>query len=233
MVKNINNSNNTDWKTIAIVVMAIAIVVLFYLVLSGSSPSLSPGQTEVFKSVVIRAGDPTYITSDGSAGKIETQNNDLILGTKRTMSDGVIHPIIFQQNGKEVARFDAKSVNVNGDLLLKGNKLTSVESYLLRAKVTYDSGDNRNEISIEKYTDTPNGWEYVCEGKIVNDDCDIGDISLIIKEIKYISGGDEYVVLKPMYGASLEPYYPRLIVYDKKGGMDSDTDGQFLASIPN
>ena len=47
--------------------------------------------------------------------------NDLILGTKRTILDGVIHPIIFQQNGKEVARIDNKgNLDIKGDLKFNG-----------------------------------------------------------------------------------------------------------------
>jgi len=53
------NSKSLDWKTIAIIVLAIAVVVLFVMQFKGDRPSLSPGQTEEFKSVVVKSGDPT------------------------------------------------------------------------------------------------------------------------------------------------------------------------------
>ena len=66
---------------------------------------------------------------------------------------------------------------------------TDSESYLLRAKITYDSGDNRNETTIDKNVD--GSWEEVCAGKVAGDDCDLGDVTFTITSIQYTSGGNE------------------------------------------
>ncbi len=66
---------------------------------------------------------------------------------------------------------------------------TDSESYLLRAKVNYDSGDNRNETTIDKNAD--GSWTEVCTGKVAGDDCDLGDVTFTITSIQYISGGNE------------------------------------------
>lgn len=72
------------------------------------------------------------------------------------------------------------------------NITSEAESYLLRAKVRYDSTDDRNETDIEKKV---NGvWTSICEGKIDAGTCDIGSSTLTISNIAYTSGGNESVV---------------------------------------
>ena len=83
------------------------------------------------------------------------------------------------------------------------------ESYLLRAKVTFDSGDNRNEVTIDK--NVAGAWVEACGGKILNDDCDIGVVTFTITSIQYTSGGDESVSLT----AGPNVYFDR--VYTKEG----------------
>ena len=68
---------------------------------------------------------------------------------------------------------------------------TDSESYLLRAKIAYDSGDNRNETTIDKYSGAVNDWVEVCGGKIAGDDCDIGDVTFTITSVQYTAGGNE------------------------------------------
>lgn len=65
------------------------------------------------------------------------------------------------------------------------------ESYLLRAKVDFDSTNSRNEVTIDKRDSS--GWTQVCEEKIATDTCDIGDVSLTITTIGFTSGGAENV----------------------------------------
>lgn len=71
------------------------------------------------------------------------------------------------------------------------NTSTEAESYLLRAKVTYDSGDNRNETTIEKQVDGV--WTEACDGRINTETCDIGSVTLTISGIQYTSGKNESV----------------------------------------
>lgn len=74
------------------------------------------------------------------------------------------------------------------------NTSTDFESYLLRAKVTYDTTAARGEVDIEKKT--TNGWVEVCSEKTNTSTCDIGDVSFTVDAIDYISGGNESVILK-------------------------------------
>lgn len=67
------------------------------------------------------------------------------------------------------------------------------ESYLLRAKVSEDTSNARNETTIEKYTNS-DGWTAICEEKVATDSCDMGDVSLTITEVNYTSGALESVV---------------------------------------
>ncbi|PIN91129.1 hypothetical protein COU57_01845 [Candidatus Pacearchaeota archaeon CG10_big_fil_rev_8_21_14_0_10_32_14] len=92
---------------------------------------------------------------------------------------------------------------------MSDNSLEASQSYLLRAKVDYDSVDNRNEVTFEKLI--PEGWKPACLEKIKGDVCDIGDVSFTITDIQYVSGGDEFVVL----AGSKDVYFDRL--YTKEG----------------
>lgn len=71
------------------------------------------------------------------------------------------------------------------------NNSKDAESYLLRAKVTTDTDNNRNETTIEKKSD--GSWTTVCEEKAAADTCDIGSVSLTVTTIEYTSGGGENV----------------------------------------
>lgn len=71
------------------------------------------------------------------------------------------------------------------------NTTTQAESYLLRAKVSEDTTNARNETTIEKKT--PSGWVTVCEEKKAGDDCTIGNVVLTIVDVNYKSGGNESV----------------------------------------
>jgi hypothetical protein len=65
------------------------------------------------------------------------------------------------------------------------------ESYLLRAKVSEDSTNARNETTIDKNVD--GAWVEVCKEKTAGETCDIGDVSLNIIAMEYTSGGNESV----------------------------------------
>jgi len=73
------------------------------------------------------------------------------------------------------------------------NVTSEAESYLLRAKISTDTDDGRNETTIQKNSN--GAWVDVCDEKIATDTCDIGDVSLTIGTINYTSGGTEDVVL--------------------------------------
>jgi len=73
------------------------------------------------------------------------------------------------------------------------NISTQAESYLLRAKISYDSSANRNETTIEK--NTGSAWEEVCGDRKEGDDCKIGLVSFTINDINYTSGGDELITI--------------------------------------
>ncbi|KKK55282.1 hypothetical protein LCGC14_3076110, partial [marine sediment metagenome] len=73
------------------------------------------------------------------------------------------------------------------------NISSEAESYLLRARVSTDTTNNRNETTIEKHDGT--SWTEVCTEKVATDTCDIGLVSLTIGTIVYTSGSNESVVL--------------------------------------
>jgi len=64
------------------------------------------------------------------------------------------------------------------------NTSTEAESYLLRAKVNYDSNADRNETTIQKYT-ASGAWVDVCKDKIAGKTCNVGDVSFNIDFINY------------------------------------------------
>ena len=106
------------------------------------------------------------------------------------------------------------------------NTTTDFESYLLRAKVSYDTTAARGEVDIEKKTTA--GWVEVCSEKINTSVCDIGDVSFTIEAIDYISGGNESVVISEGTNTNFYTIY-------SKGGLriylpHLDFDGIIAAS---
>jgi hypothetical protein len=85
------------------------------------------------------------------------------------------------------------------------NTTSEGESYLLRAKVREDVSNGRNETDIEKNVDGE--WVTVCEEKKATDTCDIGDVSLTIDAIYYVSGGGENVTFTGSTGVSFNTMY--------------------------
>jgi hypothetical protein len=61
------------------------------------------------------------------------------------------------------------------------NISSEAESYLLRARITKDTTDNRNETDIDKRVG--GDWVEVCNEKIAGDSCDIGQVTLNIGTI--------------------------------------------------
>jgi len=74
------------------------------------------------------------------------------------------------------------------------NTSSQGESYVLRAKVSEDRTNGRNETTIEKYT--PTGWTAVCEEKTTGQECNIGNVVLNVIDVKYTSGGNESAEFK-------------------------------------
>jgi hypothetical protein len=112
------------------------------------------------------------------------------------------------------------------------NTTSEGESYLLRAKVTQDTSNGRNETTIDKNVDGT--WVEVCEEKAEADTCDIGDVSLTINDINYTSGGAELVQFTAGTGVSFNNIYtagglrfslPFIAVNDTaaKGGINFST----------
>ncbi len=81
------------------------------------------------------------------------------------------------------------------------NSSQEAQSYLLRAKVSQDTDNNRNETTIEKNVD--GSWTTVCSEKTTGDTCDIGDVTLTISTIQYTSGGQESVELNLSNSATM------------------------------
>jgi hypothetical protein len=69
------------------------------------------------------------------------------------------------------------------------NISSQAESYLLRAKISADTANGRNETTIDKYGSA--GWETVCEEKTIDDTCDIGLVSLTIEDVRHDSNGNQ------------------------------------------
>src|SRR3989344_1039045 len=166
---------NIDWKTIAIIILVIAVVVLFVLQFSGNSAvGLSPGQYEQFKAVDVKtSGDHArlgVITDVGKASILklltnQAGNNGWLISREPTNND-----LRFYSYGKAAATGDGEALRVDyktGDLKINGSIIQNgirKESYLLRAKIYFDSSANRNEVDIERYTGS--NWETICKDKI-------------------------------------------------------------------
>jgi len=88
------------------------------------------------------------------------------------------------QSGDDYSEWMVASYNITGE----------AQSYVLRAQISYDSGSSRNETTIQKMSN--GAWVDVCTEKIAGDTCDIGDVSLTIKNVNYTSGGSEHVRLQ-------------------------------------
>ncbi|PIN91335.1 hypothetical protein COU57_01075 [Candidatus Pacearchaeota archaeon CG10_big_fil_rev_8_21_14_0_10_32_14] len=133
MIKIVNkNSNNTDWKTIAIVVMAIAIVVLFVIQFKGDRPSLSPGQTEVFKGV--------YVTSDNK-GLLGLTSWDL--GSNILSSDGsgkILKPLNLKASSVNTSKLGVSDyINLDNDIVIGRNYMDETQDSI-RFKVDHGNG---------------------------------------------------------------------------------------------
>jgi hypothetical protein len=81
------------------------------------------------------------------------------------------------------------------------------ESYLLRAKVAYDSTADRNETTLEKYDGS--AWTEVCGDKVSGDTCNVGKVSLTIGTVAYTAGGTESVNITGTSGVSLNHIFTK------------------------
>ena len=93
--------------------------------------------------------------------------------------------LIFHEklNGNDFHEYFVASYNITAE----------AQSYLLRAKITYDSTDAREEVTIDKYDD---GWVAACEEERNGTSCSIGDVSFTVVTLAYASGGNETMTLK-------------------------------------
>ena len=98
------------------------------------------------------------------------------------------------------------------------------ESYLLRARITEDTTDGRNETTIDKHDGT--GWVEVCTEKIDTDSCDIGLVTLNIGTIVKNST-DENVVITAGTNVNFNTIYTRggLRIYLPFEGDNSTANG--------
>ncbi|MFH1608151.1 MAG: hypothetical protein ABIA78_03380, partial [archaeon] len=97
------------------------------------------------------------------------------------------------------------------------------ESYLLRAKVSQDYTAGRNETTIESYEN--GNWVTVCKEKAKWDNCDIGNVNLVIGDIYYVTGGDESAIITGGSGVVFNR------VYNTKGNyLDLPIENEFPIS---
>ncbi len=85
------------------------------------------------------------------------------------------------------------------------NTSSEGESYLLRAKVNTDTTVGRNLTTVDKNVD--GSWVEVCEDRKVGDTCDIGDVSLTVASIYYVSGKGENVTFAAGSGTNFHTIY--------------------------
>lgn len=104
-----------------------------------------------------------------------------------------------KQNGNDFHSYFVASYNGSN----KG------ESYVLRAKISEDPYNGRNETSVE--VKTPSGWWTVCQEKVEGDTCNVGDVVLLISDIEYQAGKNESMNVT----AGSNVVFNKL--YDKKG----------------
>ena len=75
------------------------------------------------------------------------------------------------------------------------NTTTDSESYLLRAKVSQDTTNNRNETTIERYINGAWSSSAGCKDRANGDTCDLGSVTLTLSNIEYTAGGGENVTI--------------------------------------
>ncbi len=93
------------------------------------------------------------------------------------------------------------------------DRLNSGESYLLRARVTQDTSNGRNETTIDKNVDGT--WVEVCGERTIGDTCDIGKVSMTVASVYYVSGREESVTFRAGLGVSFNKLFTKngLTVY--------------------
>jgi len=94
--------------------------------------------------------------------------------------------------------FEYYEKNSSGDdyhkyFIASYNVSAEAQSYLLRAKVSQDTTQGRNETTIDRYVDGAWSSTKGCEEKAAGDTCDIGDVSLTLGGMNYTSGGTESI----------------------------------------
>jgi len=112
------------------------------------------------------------------------------------------------------------------------NTTTDAESYLMRAKVSYDSTDARGEVDFERYDGS--AWQTICSEKTNATTCSsgMGSASFTLDEIKFISGQNESITLKAGTDTNFATVFTKgglkiLLPYDiglptSLGGMGTD-----------
>jgi hypothetical protein len=92
------------------------------------------------------------------------------------------------------------------------------ESYLLRARVNYNSDSLRNEVDISKSVD--GNWEVVCDDKATGTTCSVGELVINIGAITYVPGGDESAALSSSGSGEGFLNFDGIKYYEKKNGDD-------------
>lgn len=138
------------------------------------------GDSSIQITVPVRDGDVNfnllYSNASGSFTGLGKAADDQLA----TTNESVLR-FFEKQNGNNLHSYFVASYNTTQE----------AESYLLRAKISEDSDNGRNETDIEKKT--PDGWEVVCSEKAAGNTCDIGLVSLTISQIEYQAGKNESI----------------------------------------
>ena len=85
---------------------------------------------------------------------------------------------------------DSSGNNQDSYFVASYNISSEAQSYILRAKVRQNTDNARNETMIQKKVD--DSWVEACPYKAAGETCDIGDVSLTLTSMEYLSGDIEY-----------------------------------------
>ena len=144
------------------------------------------GDESIEISVPIKDGTVTFNLLFSTAGA----NSGNFTGLGKASDERLITSATNQLNFSEK---DSSGNDLDEWFVASYNISSEAESYLLRARITTDTTNDRNETTIQKHDGS--GWVDVCVEKIAGDTCDIGLVTLTIDNIDFDSGGLEQVDL--------------------------------------
>jgi hypothetical protein len=137
--------------------------------------------TSMQLSVPIKEGDVTfnilYANASGEFTGFGKASDERLLVPVMAGTSNVVY--YEKESGNDYHSYFVATYNISKE----------AESYLLRATVSQDTTNARNETTIQSNVDGE--WTTVCEEKIAGDTCDIGSVSITINEVNYTAGGNE------------------------------------------